>query len=793
MQIQVTYQNNKTYKLGIISIKQQQYLEALEQFKSFYHQYPHGIYQVLIFLYKELRIHFDSLELRMVIAEIYIFIQNYTEAIQELEDILDLNINHPQAYYLINKIYQKVPQFSYPIQIMLEKAFSEKIFDSSVIDCLSKIYIDSKQVNKKIGYYSTLIEHFPDRSDYYKVLALSLLEKQQYTKAISILKNYLSKFKKSHVDVINIIEKSKTCTPLNTNINSFLIELYFNSFQMDKALSLIEQLCSQNPNYFPDAIQQINDALKTYPNNHDLLFYQIKLLLRQDSLIDACEKIKQLVNLTPSYVVSLIQLIQDNFLHDNYSIYDILIFLYIKNKDYTHAYKQLTLLIDIPNIEISMVQAYISTIKSNSNQFDLELALLTAKLYYLNKEYETCINTCRPLFSTSLDKDSRLLCLNSINQLATIIDYKELIYNTLELYPFNKDIHESIQLLQKNVIDSEVIKLSKNMTQKNDYLLGLLNLRNDNIFAAIEHFQLISSDHDNFINAQLLISRCFLELGKFKMAYKQIERTLPQLDPSNIALINKSTYLMGISKFHLGLFESAVQNLESILESDVNFTHLRSNIDLIKSYDFSSKECHLISGCFLNNFETLHIIAIPTPLTVNSNQSISFAYPHNMSGIQFCIDQNYNSAKSEFNLCIQVDPKMVFSYCNLAVIELHEQNPQNAIELLEKANLISPNNDTIFHLYGLAYLLKKEFKLAIDYFQQALKLNGNQPLYYLNLGDAYYLSNHLLLAFEYWKKSYSLGTLFYIIQRRINYLSLESFGVSNWISIEPLNFDLKKE
>ena len=68
-------QQNKTFNLGILLAKRHHYFDAFDRFKLLLQNNAKLLPDVLIPLYKQLMIHDEDLQLRVLIAELYMVVE----------------------------------------------------------------------------------------------------------------------------------------------------------------------------------------------------------------------------------------------------------------------------------------------------------------------------------------------------------------------------------------------------------------------------------------------------------------------------------------------------------------------------------------------------------------------------------------------------------------------------------------------------------------------------------------------------------------------------------------------
>ena len=153
------------------------------------------------------------------------------------------------------------------------------------------------------------------------------------------------------------------------------------------------------------------------------------------------------------------------------------------------------------------------------------------------------------------------------------------------------------------------------------------------------------------------------------------------------------------------------------------------------------------------------------------------------------IKKNYNSAHSEFNLSLQLDPSLTISYCNYSLYFTETNSYEEASSYIDKAKESNKNLDIIFINEGLLYYKQGKLQDALISFQEAIRLNPKNLHAQFNLAMIYFLNNNIELCFQYLKSLLPYGLLFIPIHQFLHYLEDDPFIISHWISPQK-NYDV---
>ncbi len=121
----------------------------------------------------------------------------------------------------------------------------------------------------------------------------------------------------------------------------------------------------------------------------------------------------------------------------------------------------------------------------------------------------------------------------------------------------------------------------------------------------------------------------------------------------------------------------------------------------------------------------------------------SYAHAHNGLGWNAFYRDDYARALEEFDRAIAIDPANVDAFFGKNAV-YRNQDPPNyemAIDVLNQAAAVAPQNDQVLSWMGWTYLDQGEVGAATEQFRQALQLNPNSAEAHSGLGWAAYRQN----------------------------------------------------
>ena len=113
---------------------------------------------------------------------------------------------------------------------------------------------------------------------------------------------------------------------------------------------------------------------------------------------------------------------------------------------------------------------------------------------------------------------------------------------------------------------------------------GLSFLRKGDFVKALECFQGMSTNSEEYWKVCFFISRCFMEMGRYDLAISHLVRLLANLDKKGSEVANEARLFMGLNYFHKGSVRDAINSFEEIISYDVNFYGVSKNLEWLKKF-----------------------------------------------------------------------------------------------------------------------------------------------------------------------------------------------------------------
>ena len=267
---------------------------------------------------------------------------------------------------------------------------------------------------------------------------------------------------------------------------------------------------------------------------------------------------------------------------------------------------------------------------------------------------------------------------------------------------------------------NDIEKISVKINQAKDLL------RENRLLEAKKICLNIYNNHNKNYEIINLLGIIELNLENYEISLKYFNEAI-NLNSSDEKIYNN----LGILNYKIGKIDNAVNYFKKAIEIDKNSINPYKNLGKIKLSQNDYKEAKI-------NFEKVLKIDEKNLEALLSLSDILFA------------EKKYLEAKKKLYKIIELKPNFFQAYNNLGNIEMELNENENALKNLIKSNEIKENK-AAFNNIGLIYKKKKNFDLAITYFNKALNLDSNYLESLYNLGIVHIQINKFENAIEYFK------------------------------------------
>lgn len=336
------------------------------------------------------------------------------------------------------------------------------------------------------------------------------------------------------------------------------------------------------------------------------------------------------------------------------------------------------------------------------NSPDVHLNL--AQLYMKSDRYNDAIKHLNK--TVRLDKKNAVAFSLTASCYILLNDYKnaEYYYKKAEaLQPYNEEIHMhyATTLARKGFYEKALSIYNKILSFFPSYILALLyssiilvTNKND-IDTALERLEKANQTEKNNADILLYLGICKYKKEKYQEALETILKSLELNPNSNDGIITKGVCLARVGK-----------EAESL-------------------------------ACF----------------SANENGNENNAYFYLCWGLALQIFERYAEAKQKFLLSFELDRDNESTLTYLADNYIKEGNITPAYQLLQKIVYKNPKNASAYEKLGNLAYQKTEFKQAIEYFTNAMKVSREHNHLFLNIAKCYYYLDEIKNCETYYLKA----------------------------------------
>lgn len=777
----MSFKKHRDYKLGTLLIRRDRYLDATDKFKHLLDIFPNALPDILIFLYQQLKEKYFNLQLRILIAELYIYKKGYTDALDELEECTTLDPEYSNTYVILGRMFRN-DQLKNRIITIFETAISNQIFDSTIIDILPNHYLSEKNNSKSIHFFIVLCERFPNNCSYLKTLASLYAQIRNYEDAAKTYEKIGQTFNEHHEEIADRCEKLIRFCPENKTIRKILINLHIKAMNLENAFRHVDYLVERDNTFYAQANKLYKELLKLSPKTLFILKGFAKLLIKEHDFSQAINLLADVISIDHNESEMVKEMINNVLEHEPQQLlaHELKLDIAIIQREFNYAISIIESLIENEYINDIPILQKCDLIIEKHEAFQQHCIYLKSLYYFKTNQIENCIQLTQSITKKDWAEKKALLQAQALEKKGQFKEAKIRLSALLKTDPNNPTIHHALQQTYLGLLNQLVTRQESSEKESDFFKAGLVYLRKGNFIDAIEQFQKIGSDKSLLFQANTLIYRCFFEMGRFDLALNHINRSIENCDTfSDTITKNKLLYINAIIYIHSGKFELARDTLEKLYTADIKFPNIEKLLTFIRKQNHY--EDHLFLSYYLSDSGEETPIAMPLSTYIKP-PSFSFGHQHNKKGIEFIFKQQLLAAEEEFKLAIQLDPSLPCVYGNLLIVYLMKNQIEEAKETLKKLEHHSEINEAVLIYRGLIKLKENDEIKALDIFKNCIQKFPQCNLAHLYLGNIYWKKLNIEQAFYHQEKANQLGLYFHIINRKKHYLKDKPFTFSYWIS-----------
>ncbi len=471
-----------------------------------------------------------------------------------------------------------------------------------------------------------------------------------------------------------------------------------------------------------EAVAEFKKALIKKPDNgqtHYYLGYSYLMLKEYES---AENEFKMAIKLKPDYFDAYIQLAvikvtnarelreqgaKESLVLEKLSEGEEICLEIIKAKeDFIHAYLLLGEIHTKQGFDVDAIGDYKKALSIDNSKINAHIAII--ELYMKDNKNDLAEKQCKEALST-VDQDNyqiRMLLSSIYDKQGKSKEATAVLMQTLEKRPDDVLVHSQLSVLY--------LKVGKY----------------DDAFNAAETALKLAT-------VQPLPPVVHLVMGVVLIRRKEYEKAVVQLTDAGKKLptLSDSHYYLGIALIETGRKEQAITEFQAAINLSPEFVPAKLTLANILA-----KDGNLKGAIDLGN-DVLFL----DPKSVPAMQIV---------GMSYLKLKDYKAAEKQFNNILKLNPGL--GDVNMALLSLESGQLSKCIKQCKDIIRLSPNEQRVYDILGLAYVRSNEVDKGIEQFIKAQELDSNAIHTYLNLAKAYILSGKNADAVETLVKLISL-------------------------------------
>jgi putative PEP-CTERM system TPR-repeat lipoprotein len=283
------------------------------------------------------------------------------------------------------------------------------------------------------------------------------------------------------------------------------------------------------------------------------------------------------------------------------------------------------------------------------------------------------------------------------------------------------------------------------------FLAGVTNFNFDNFEDARHYFQSFLNVKENDFNSLRYLGIIELKQGKPQNAKNLLSKANIYY-PDNPAILS----LLGISLMELGKVEQAkfyfekvvsltpgyAKSLSNLAQSEIlsgDYTQAITNLLDAKNNDGNSTSISLLLVEAYLKTQQFDKAKVLTNKLIEAQPESSFF--HQQHGVALGFSGDLANAKIAFQKALNLKPSNSKAITHLVRMELIEQGPQQAIELLQNHLKSQPKNTQLIIELADIYMKSEEMDLALEQYQQAFDFDNQNAYTLTKLVDYYFITS----------------------------------------------------
>jgi len=720
-----------------------------------------------------------SVNARLSLADLHLYLGEVDGAIGELEEILDLVPDRADIYNMLGKLYLKLGDIDSVIKTM-ELAFRSGVKDTNLTEMLAGAYIEKNRIDEAVTLYKSLVAIDPKNKNYFRILGELEMRMGQTMEAANDFYHMIEADPTSVSEVVYKLEDLQNKDTKNIFLKEKLVDAYIKAIQPVQAAALLEDILKIDIGQLDNVISKFRKILDKYPDEPATLKAIARALTVKGLYSEAVNEYCKLIRYSDDNINDAINGFKDVIskfpgqVHAHESLGDAFLKMGKTEEAMLEYLEVLNLNSDVAKSIINKCQ---KVVKENPNMILAHQILGQAHLLAGDQ-------------SSAIEEAEFIIYLNKTHAPAYQIlgDAYMKVHNTakaqnayasaMKLEPSNTMLHKKYRQASFALINEDIDALKKRMDEDPWKIsmhldIAKLYLMIEDFEKGVRELQAAVKDTARAPFAYNLLGLIFVEMGRFDLAVLQFERSLEMM-PKELSELSKAVRFNCAASYEaMGEIIPAISQYETLLSEDVEFGGAQERVKNLASVSPEASRNKLIAVIIehLGEKSTIGVWGRDMRHTDVGGESlnISFGQDHNNAGFEHFIKGRFKAASEEFSLAAQLDPKFFAALNNLGIMFLKDSRLEQGETRLSFALSLDPDSAVIHNNIAVCHYLKGDLKAAAAELAIAIEKDPGLSAAYINMGDVLYLVGSANNALSMWEKIKFNDPLSPIATRRLAY------------------------
>ncbi len=769
-------------KMGDVYFLERNYPAALQEYAHLIaHNSRHLLNEVMLaFQHAILRSPEDT-GLRLCLVDLYRSLDRYEDAVDELEDILELEPANVSALNTLLAISVRSASKTKVIA-MLEQAVDHSLVDPTLLNVLTSYYVENADFPKALLVYERILQQQPHNTEMISTAAELHIRMKQYAHAAGffelLIRENTSFAQKTVVRLEEMLldardEEKKT-------LYFVLAKALLKDLKPERAVACYEKVLELCPEDALILEQALKDLLGTFPEFPAAQLMLAKLYLRRKNYSESVTIYNHLVHSNPhAFSAAAIDGYKSVLAEcpEQALALQSLGELYMAKHDHAAACEQFTTLLSLSEETGDYVIEKCKKILRVQNS--ITVRHLLGKAYLIKQQFTkaleegTALMKQAPEASLGYALSGEAYCKMRQPQKAI-----ELLKRALRASPYDRTVQTALGTASRSRLLLQVKHLEEQASRSKDAfslhaMLGKKLFLLRELDKAVPELQQALKDKPHRKEAHTLLGMVFKEKGRYDLAAIQFRQVIEE-EGERLSADERLKYMLYIAMADeaFGRSDTARELYEQVLLMNSSFMNVGMRSEVMKrTPDIETRGKILLALIPFEGADTCVLCQVHNQESDTFKERqfspISFSVEHNGHGVNNALKKRIGDAIKDLKVAISLDRSLTAAHNNLGVLALQEKDWDLATEHFQHAIYCNQQIGVVFANIGCLHHLQKHYEKAEKYYYDALAADPSLHAVQIGLGDLLYQKGQIEDALILWRRARELCPVPEFAERRL--------------------------